>query len=347
MKKSIMLICLLLTLSSAYAEALPPFAEPDIPVVVEYNGIDTSVLYKLNKIQLDEPLVKAAIDEYCITPADDEKWILEINSRSNPDFALMYSEQSGRVGTISCDYSGPPSPAESQSEAMSLASETVRSFLESIGLTSFEYPFYYCGDEYQTLVGSAWHPITEEEYLDCGYTSKEDALKKRSRTGGPLIYVVVRFQVNETPLGTCISWTEHTSSVGNGNPSPSAFFGVTRDGKIAAITIRNPVEVINERDSSEPLLSWQEVLSMNAPLIADRMKKNDAADNPLVLRYAELIMMTNDKNITFPAWHFVFEEWACDDYARKYFGEDRMNGNARYMTIGQYYDATTGKAVLN
>lgn len=347
MKINIMLIILLLTFSSACAEALPPFMEPDIPVVVEHNDIDATIMYKLNRIQLDEVLVKEAIDTYCIAPADDEEWLLEMNSQSNSDFALVYSDQSGHVGTICCDYSGPPSPAECHSEILDLASETVRSFLESIGLANYEYPFFYCDYEYKTFVGSTWHSVTEVEYLDCGYTSKENQLQIWDRLGGPMVYVVVRFKVNEYPLATSISWTDNTNRAGNGNPTPSAVFGVTQDGKIAAITIRNPFEVVDMRDSSEPLLSWQDVLIMNAPLIADQMKKNDAADNSLTLRHVELIMMTNDNNITFPAWHFVFEEWVCDDYAQRYMDDSRMNGNLRYFTVGKYFDAVTGKAVLN
>ena len=347
MKLRAILICFLFLCSLACAESLSPFVEPDIAVEVERNGVETATMYKLNRIDLDETLVRAAIDAYGVTPAQDEAWTLEINSRSNPDFALLYSDQSGHAGSISCDYAGQPSPAQSSDEALNRAGETVRAFLESIGLTDFEYPFYFCDDEYKTLVGSAWHSVTEEEFLDCGYTSKENQLQRWSRLGGPMIYVVVRFKVGDCPLGTCISWTDNTSSAGNGNPTPSAFFGVTRDGKIAAATIRNPVEIVDRRDSSAPLLSWQEVLSMNAPMIADRRKKNDEAGNSLTLRYAELVMMTNDRDITFPAWHFVFEDWACDDYARKYYGEGRMDGNARYMAIGKYYDATTGKAVLN
>lgn len=347
MRLGVILVCFLFLCSSVCAESLPPFVDRDISVAVERNGMDSVTMYKLNRIQMDEALVKAAIDAYCVAPSEDESWMLELNSKGNPDFALIYSEQSGRVGTVCCDYSGPPSLAEDQDETLRRAGETVRAFLESVGLTQFEYPFYYCDDEYKTLVGSAWHSVTEEAYLDCGYTSKENQLQRWSRLGGPMIYVVVRFQVNGYPLGTSISWTDNTSSAGNGNPTPSAVFGVTQDGKIAAITIRNPVETVDARDSSEPLLSWEEVLSMNAPLIADRRKKSDEADNTLTLRYAELVMMTNDRNITFPAWHLVFEEWACDEYARKYYGENRMDGNARYITVGQYYDAVTGKAVLN
>lgn len=347
MKLCAILSCFFFMCSLACAEGLPPFVEPEISVIVEQNGIDTATMVKLNRIKLDEALVREAIDAYCVTPAADESWILELNSQRNPDFALIYSDQSGHVGTICCDYIGPPSANENQSETLRRASETVRSFLESIGLVHYEYPFYFCDYEYKTLVGSAWHSITEEEYLDSGYTSKEAEQQKWDRLGGPMIYVVVRFLANEYPLGTSISWTDNTNSAGNGNPTPSAVFGVTHDGKIAAVTIRNPVEVVSQRDSSEPLLSWESILSMNAPLIADQRKKNDLAENNLILRYAELIMMTNDNNIAFPAWHLVFEEWACDEYARKYYGDGRMEGNSRYSTVGKYFDATTGKAVLN
>lgn len=176
-------------------------------------------LYKLEQIKLDEKLVKKAVEKYCLEPQREEKWILEINKCSIQDCVLLYREENGKGGSIAVDYTGAPCFAQEGNDSHQQASAVVKSFLDEIGLSGYEYPFYYCNEQFHTIAGTRWNEVTEEEYLTQGYNTAE-----WTRLGGAPVLVVVRFLLNDIPFGTSISWTEHSNTAGNGNPTPSAFF---------------------------------------------------------------------------------------------------------------------------
>ena len=151
------------------------------------------------------------------------------------------------------------------------------------------------------------------------------------RTGGSPVLVVVRFQIGEIPFGTSISWTQFTDRSGNGNPTPSAFFLISENGEICAAHIRNPVKVIKRRESGEKILPWKTVFEMSRSKIENVFCGGDNRSDNLTLQHVELVMLTDDKSITFPAWNFVFEWYSPE--------------NDRYLVLGLMYNAFTGEQV--
>ena len=343
-------LCRLISMLSAVLllfPAVPVNAESASPLTVSIDEVaevpQAIPYYKMERIQLDSDKVQAAIDLYGIQPLAGEEWKLTISSPLNPDFAVQYTEENGAVEPVCAGYSGPASLSRTEEAAYQRASEVVKAFLDDIGLQDYEYPFYYCDDAFRTVVGTAWNPLSEEEYLESGWCSPDDTREEWERTNGPAIMVVVRFVVDGLPFGTSVSWTEHTLSAGNGNPTPTAVFHVTQDGKICGISIRNPVRIAAQRDNPATLLSWDEVLEMNRAMLLERYTQGENAGNTLTLRHAELVMLTDDKNMAYPAWHFVFEETLGEAYRKKYCPQ--LSDRASVSTLGLYFHAYTGKEV--
>lgn len=299
--------------------------------------------YKMERIQLDSDKVQEAIDRYGIQPLKGEKWKLAVNSTLNPDFAVRYEEENGAVEPICESYSGPASSSRMEEAAYQRASRVVQAFLDDIGLQDYEYPFYYCDDAFRTMVGTVWNPLSEEEFLESGLGLPDDIRQDWQRTKGPAIMVVVRFVVEGLPFGASVSWTGHTFSAGNGNPTPTAIFHVTQDGEICGISIRNPVRLTAQRDNPTELLLWDEVFEMNSAMLLERYTQGENEGNTLTLRHAELVMLTDDKNTAFPAWHLVFEETLGKAYRKKYCLQ--LSERACISTLGLYFHAYTGKEV--
>ena len=337
-----MLFAALLLFPTAYVNAAS--ASPLSVNIDEVAEVPQTIpYYKMERIQLDSDKVQAAIERYGIQPLAGEKWKLMVNSTLNPDFAVQYTEENGAVEPVCASYSGSSSSSRMEEVAYQRASNIVKAFLDDIGLQDYEYPFYYCDDAFRTMVGTAWNPLSEEEYLESGWCSPDDARKEWERTNGPAIMVVVRFVVDSLPFGTSVSWTEHTLSAGNGNPTPTAIFHVTREGEICGISIRNPVRIAAQRDNPTELLSWDEVFEMNRSMLLERYTQGENEGNTLTLRHAELVMLTDDKNMTYPAWHFVFEETLGETYRKKYCPQ--LSDRASVSTLGLYFHAYTGKEV--
>lgn len=334
----LLLAALLTGTATAREEPSPLRVEMDNPVAPP-RTVPTCLM---NRTRLDEGKVRTAVARHCLKPLPGESWQLEVNSRVSPDFALLYNEENGAVDPLCADYGGAPRPARTEEEKR--AQKTVNDFLEAIGLDGYEYPFYACTDMYHSSVGSVWHPLTEEEYLQSGYMGSPEEIRKQwARTGGPPILVAVRFRAAGLPFGTMTSWTENTNAAGNGNATPSAFFSVAWDGKICGISIRNPGKIMVERENDTPLLSWQEVLRMNRPMLLQRYTSGENEGSFLTLRHAEAVMLTDERNVTFPAWYFVFEELIGDAYRRQHCPQ--MSLPARTSMKGMLFDAYTGKPV--
>lgn len=315
-------ICCSAVLTMAFADSgsLSIIFNEDIsyPATVPYD--------KVERIRLDESTVKQAIEKYRLPPRAGEKWNLEVNKCSNPDCVLQFKERNGAAGTLSYDFAGIS--AHGEGEKYSRASDTVKAFLDEIGLVNYEYPFYFCHDAYLAHNTSPWHPITVEDYLSENGTYQR---KLWERTGGSPVLVVVRFQIGEIPFGTSISWTQFTDRSGNGNPTPSAFFLISENGEICAAHIRNPVKVIKRRESGEKILPWKTVFEMSRSKIENVFCGGDNRSDNLTLQHVELVMLTDDKSITFPAWNFVFEWYSPE--------------NDRYLVLGLMYNAFTGEQV--
>lgn len=319
---SFLFICCftMFTMSTADSDSLSIMFSGDVsyPTTISY--------YKFERIKLDEATVKKAIEKYRLPPGPDEKWDMEINKCSNTDCALQFKERNGAAGTISCDFVGISSHGEG--EKYSRASETVRAFMDEIGLTDYEYPFYFCNDAYLAYNTSPWHPITEEDYLaeNSGYQ-----MKIRERTGGSPILVVVRFRIGEMCFATSSSWTQYSDHSGNGNPTPSGFFLISENGQICEAYIRNPVKIIQERENEAKILPWEKVYKMSQSEIESVFCKGRNCSDKLKLQNVELVMLTNEKNISFPAWNFLFECYTQE--------------NNRYFMFGLMYNAFTGEKV--
>lgn len=298
--------------------------------------------YKLERIELDPLRVAEAIEKYCLPEKEDEIFVLQVNQCSNPDLVLYYKEQNGKLETASIDYLGAPS-YQCEESRYQMASETVKAFLNEVGLTEYEYPFFYCDERFRTLCGTVWEPLSETEFLHSGIVSSDTQANEWDRTDGPLIQVVVRFTLDEIPLGASVSWTAHSSRAGNGNPTPVAVFLVTPTGQIAEIQVRNPFTIIREQIGNEDVLGWEQVLNMNMDQLISRYCSGVQEGNSLTLRFVEFIYLTNDKNVTYPAWHFVFETHMGDAYWQNYCSG--LSADARTSMLGIYFDARSGSEV--
>lgn len=309
-------------------------SQPSIPESWAY--------YKLDRIALDLPRVETAIEKYSLPKSEDVNFVLQVNHCSNPDLALYYKEQNGKLETASIDYLGAPS-IQCEESRYQMASDTVKGFLDEVGIAEYEYPFFYCDERFRTLCGTVWDPLSRDEFLRCGIVAPNTQAAEWDRTNGPLIQVVVRFTLDEVPLGANVSWTPHSSRAGNGNPTPVAVFLVTATGQIVEIQVRNPFTVARKQSGNENVLSWEQVLNMNMEQLATRYCRGAQEGNTLTLRYVEFIYLTNEKNVTYPAWHFVFETHMGDAYWQKYCSG--LSEDAKTSMLGIYFDARSGSEV--
>ena len=298
--------------------------------------------YKLERKEIDPLRVEEAIEKYCLPKLEDESFALQMNQCSNPDLVLYYKEQNGKLETTSIDYLGAPS-TQMEEPRYQMASEVVKDFLDEVGITEYEYPFFYCDEKYRTLCGTVWEPLSEDEFLYCGIVSSDTQAAEWERTDGPLIQVVVRFTLEKIPMGASVSWTQHSSRAGNGNPTPVAVFLVTATGQITEIQVRNLFSVVRKQTGNEDVLSWEQVFNMNKEQLVSRYCRGVQEGNTLTLRYVEFIYLTNEKNVTYPAWHFVFETHMGDAYWQKYCS--RLSEDARTSMMGIYFDARSGSEV--
>ena len=228
------------------------------------------------RIRFDRKRTKELTEQYGLPEKKGESWVCEIHSRLNPDYELYYREEEGLYGSIDYDVYAPPVPLDETDEGLCRAAETVRAFLNGMGV-EYEYPFYRV-----------------VPYK--GYRDREQNL----------VELTVRLPVEGIPCNTTIGWTKDSDGIGNGDPTPGAFFIATTDGKLTTAVIRNPVTVTGTEEDLTPLKNWDEVLRDNRDdLIAFR--KDEFGEYRLELKYVQFVMMVDPHQEAYPAWAYCFD----------------------------------------
>ncbi len=240
------------------------------------------------------------------------------------------------------------------------AQETVKGFLDTLGITGYEYPFYSCRYDYQ-MDGSAFHPFVSQEdairarsfdappslptYGIADYPAHLDAeerqrLSEYNTLGRPPTEVIVRFMVHSLPIHTMNSWSHGQSGMtGDGNPTPFARFVVTKEGKIAFAFIRFWFAEEAHRTDSYPLLSWQDILSQFLTIPWEEYHQQATQENgQLTVRAIEPLLSVDGQGLTFPIWKVLMENDSL--YKRRDF--PGYPNSLYYQDYSFTYDAHTG-----
>ena len=231
---------------------------------------------KLERICFDKTKIRALIKKYSIAPQTGEEWVCEIGSKLNPDYELYFCEESGAYGSIAVDLYAPHTLMDETDEGQCRADATTKAFLDELGLV-YEYPFYYVA------------PM------------EENAGDVR------LIEIVARLTIDGMPCNTTIGWTRDSNSMGDGDPTPGAFFIVTENGELATAIIRNPVKVIKTKEDQTMIKSWNAVLEDNKGLIMEQFGTREDAGATLTLKQVEFVLMVDAHQIAYPAWAYCFD----------------------------------------
>jgi len=297
--------------------------------------ITDATMYKLETIHISKEDLLAVMEKYGMPLQQGERWeVSHSYAGSAIECECVLSDKSVPTELIFADYGGLPSAVES--EAQQKADETARAVLSQLGIENDEYPFYYCDFLYK---GAGYVFQNETDYLKSGISSVVE--EEWQRTGGPALLVVVRLKLNEIPFGTSISWTEHSNSAGDGNPTPGIVIGVTQEGFLTGMIIRNLFTVTKTKTSMEPLLGWEEVLNANLDVIAELHCTGEQTGTSLTLLRAQMVYLTDSNNIAFPAWELIFEEEVPDSYLKAH----GMDSLLKKSIISLYFRATDGKGV--
>ena len=253
--------------------------------------------YTLGRVRLEKERIQALLTLYGMPPAHGEQWVMDVGSKINPDFELIYREETGRYGSVSYDEMSPAVSLDISNPRLCAASDTVKSFMDELGI-AYEYPFF------------------QVKPLEQG-----------------LIEVVVRLTIDGIPCHTSIGWTKDSDGGGNGDPTPSAFFIVSEDGKLTTAVIRNPVTMIEQCDDAAPVMDWQLSLTDDLPQV---MRFFGGENASLTLHAAELVMMVDARQRAYPAWAYFFT---------RAVQSDEFNATPYSYDMALVYDARTGECV--
>ena len=260
---------------------------------------------ELERKHFDKEKTVNLIEKYRLSPAKGESWVCEIGSKLQADFELYFREENGVYGSISCDETSPRIPIDESNEGLCKAAETVKRFLDELGL-AYEYPFYIVT------------PL------------------KPTKGNTQLIEIVARLMIDGIPCNTTIGWTRDSDGSGNGDPTPGAFFIVTPEGKLTTAIIRNPVVIAKQREDTTPIKSWDTVLEENKDAIMNYCCTGDDAGSSLTLKQAEFVMMVDAHQVAYPAWAYCFD---------RHMLADRFNDEPYSYDFLITYDARTGGKV--
>lgn len=238
---------------------------------------------------------------------EEYEWELQIGDCVYPANELIYACENSDYGSQNWWEYEPRAPIDRSVKTLVKAEETVRIFLDELGL-AYEYPLY------------------KVKYLetDWRYTPKL-----------PIIEVVARLEIEGMPCltnETCFGKEDY-------GINPSTFFQITEDGKILNAVIRKPVKVVEVQEDTTPLLGWREILEKNVDDIlearyTDSKILQEIKDRYLI-RQVELLTMLDKNNCTFPAWVFYTES------LRELNGETIESG----LFLNYCFDARTGARV--
>lgn len=260
---------------------------------------------KLERVKFKRGWMTEILDRYRPAPQKGESWEYEISSSLNPDFGLIWCEEDGLYGPFWCEESSPHIPLDETDESLRRADETARAFLDELGLP-YEYPFY---------VVAPWH----EPFNDDG-----------------LIRIAARLTIDGIPCNTTIGWTPGSDGGGNGDPVPGVFLNMTRDGKLGAAIIRNPVTVTERLEDMTPIRDWESILEADKDRIMQQFCTGDDTGSTLTLRQVQFVMMADARQNAYPAWVYCFDHYVPAD--------PHCSGPICYDML-LTYDARTGNAV--
>ena len=274
-------------------KVVPSFAPAAVPRI------------RTERIRFDRKRTKELTEQYGLPRKKGESWICEIHGWLNPDYELLFEEEEGLYGSIAYDVYDPPVPLDESDEGLCRAAETVRAFLDGLGL-EYEYPFY--------------RVVPYKGYRD------------REING---VELTVRFPLEGIPCNTTIGWTKDSDGSGNGDPTPGAFFIATRDGKLTTAVIRNPVTVTGTEEDPAPLKNWDEILRDSREEFID-FREDEYGKYILKLKYVQLVMMVDPHREAYPAWAYTFD-------CRGVPGDGGYRGGSYDLMLT--YNARTGRRV--
>ena len=306
---------------------------------------------------LQQPISKIAADRALRAYALDTG-VLSLQNTSIAGQSLYFMQPDYRhQGSDMFESSAAHFPAGNDPQHLQ-AQETVKGFLDVLGVSGYEYPFYSCRYDYQ-IDGSDFHPFaSQEDYIRAysfaappslpnieDYPAFLDAALRRRLSeletlGRPATEVIVRFLVHGLPIHTMNSWSPGQSGItGDGNPTPFARFVVTREGKIAFAYIRFWFAQDSQQPDSHPLLPWQDILTQSLTISWEEYHSPDTqADKQLTVRAIEPLLSVDGDGMTFPIWKVILEE---DDLDKRRFFPGFPD--SFYRTDYTFtYDANTG-----
>lgn len=260
---------------------------------------------KVERMHFDKENTTKLLRQYGTQPSSGESWVIEIGSHSAPDFELYYCEENGLYGTITYDETSPGIPLDASNHALQKANDVVKAFLDDLGLT-YEYPFF------QVV------PLETQN----------------GRKG--LIEVVARLSIEGLPFHASIGWTRDSDKLGNGDPTPGAFFIVSAEGRLTTTVIRNPIILTKQREDTTPILDWQSVLLGDLEHIMGFFCGGDYAGSTLALKGTEFVMMVDAHQLVYPAWTYYFT---------RHVTGDAFSSEPYTYDIALTYNARTGERV--
>lgn len=277
----------------------------DIDVDVLPEWPETVLQMKVERSSFDRNKTMELVKKYSLSPKKGESWVCEIGGKQNPDYELYFCEESGAYGSIAVDLYAPHTLMDETDEGQCKANATTKAFLDELGL-DYEYPFYYV------------------------------APMGKNAGGVRLIEIVARLTIDGMPCNTTIGWTRDSDSMGDGDPTPGAFFVVTESGELTTAIIRNPVNVIKTKENQTKMKSWNAVLEDNKGLIMEQFGTKEDAGATLTLKQIEFVMMVDAHQIAYPAWAYCFDCYVPAD--------PNSSGPFSYDLL-LTYDARTGHEV--
>ncbi|MEG0512389.1 MAG: hypothetical protein RR653_06660, partial [Clostridia bacterium] len=120
-----------------------------------------------------------------------------------------------------------------------------------------------------------------------------------------------------------------------GDPTPGAFFIVSKEGRLTTAVIRNPVSIKEKKSDSSSLLDWKTVLHRNQEKIIGFFD-SDSEGSKLVLHAVEFVMMVDAHQNAYPAWAYFFT---------RFMQADEFHTNSYSYDMALTYDARTGEGV--
>jgi len=280
---------------------------------------------RLVKAPINDKDARRALDQFAL-----ETGVLNPRDTNITGQSLYYMQGDYRHhGASIVEFDDYAAPAGEDAQHLR-AQAAVKGFLDALGISGYEYPFYACRYDY-LLWGSAFHPFASQEdwirsesfnvpeslpqygiwdyrvHLD---KSVRGNLEKYDILGRPPTEVAVRFLLDDVPLHTTNSWSPGQSGItGDGNAVPFARFVVTKEGVICFAYIQFWFQEQKAQPDPRPILPWQDILTQALTIPWEEYhQKQTSGDRQLWLRAVEPMKSVDENGLTFPIWRIMLEE---------------------------------------